>query len=70
MKQGKICHGINNCEHFWERYYISCGKDSKQYQKSIAKASKDVFTIASASVYSNASRYSGDIKVCKKFASP
>ena len=45
--------------------YISCGKDSRRYHKSFIKASKDFFTIANASVYSNASQYSGAIKACK-----
>ena len=48
---------------------ISCGKDSKRY-KSIPKATKGAFTIANASLYSNASQSSKAIKVCKKFASP
>ena len=35
-----------------------CGKDSKRYNKSFAKARKGVFTIANVSIYSNASQYS------------
>ena len=45
-----------------KRSYISCGQNSRRYQKSFAKASEGVFTIANASVYSNASQYSGAIK--------
>ena len=35
----------------------------------LCKERKGVFTIANASVYSNASQYSGAIRACKKFAS-
>ena len=54
-----------------ERFCTSCVKDSKRYCKSLTKASKGVFTIANASVYSNASQYRafGAIIACKKFAS-
>ena len=45
--------------------YISCGKDSKRYHKSFAKASKSVFTIANASIYSNAFQHSGAIKLVR-----
>ena len=48
---------------------ISCVKDSKKYNKSISKASTSVFTVANASVYFNASQYSGAIRACKKFSS-
>ena len=47
---------------------MSCGKDSRRYHKSFAKASKGVFRIANFSVYSNVSQYSGANKACKKFA--
>ena len=49
-------------------YKNPCGKDSRRYHKSFAKAFKGVFTIANVSVYSNASQYSGAIRACKKFA--
>ena len=51
-----------------ERSCIFCGKDSKRYHKSFIKASKVVFTMANASIYSNVSKYSRAIKACKKFA--
>ena len=52
-----------------KRAYISCGKDSEKYRKLFAIVTKDVFTIANTSVYSNAFQYFGAIKACKKFAS-
>ena len=47
-----------------------CGKYSKRYHKSFSKASNEAFTIANISVCSNASQYSGAMKVSKKFDSP
>ena len=50
MKREKIFHFNNTSEKIWERCYISCGKNSEKYHKSLTKASKVVFTIANASV--------------------
>ena len=71
MKREKICYWINSCGKLKERSYISYGKDSKRYHKSLAKASKGVFTIVTPQCISMlpSKEYSGAIKACKKFAS-
>ena len=59
---------MNTCEKLKERSSIPCDKGSKDNYKPITKASKSVFTIANASIYSNTSKYSGAVKACKKCA--
>ena len=49
----RICHWNNTCEKWWEKFCISCGKNSKRYHKSFTAASKDAFMIANTSIYSN-----------------
>ena len=49
MNREKICSWISNSEKLLNlviRSCISCGKDTKRYQKSFPIASKGVFTIA------------------------
>ena len=66
----KVHHWINTREKLRKRSCISRDKDSKRYHELFTKTRRGVFIIANASIYSNASLYSGVIKVVKNFPSP
>lgn len=66
----KIHHWINTHEKLRKTSCISCDKGSKRYHELFTKTRRGVFIIANASIYSNASFYSGVIKVVKNFPSP
>ena len=62
-------YAIEYCEKLSERFCVSCGKDSKNITNNlIIKASKGIFTTVNASLYSNASQYSGTMKALRNLS--